>query len=129
MKKFKLSILTFKKVITFTENLFPMSDRPDHRDTWEKIYDMCIKLQEKFPLHFNNPASKPLWKYFWGNPTEFFHYSTNTTYPGILRNDWVFMENEIHSLPKLPGEVITEVAQWTKGNEGLGVKLFSETHK
>jgi len=101
----------------------------DYRDTWEKIYDMCVEIQNKFPDYFKKAGSEPLWKYIWGNPTMFFHYETIATYPGVLRNDWVFMDNHIKGLPTLPEEIRTELYNWISGREQLGIKVFSKTYQ
>jgi hypothetical protein len=105
------------------------SPKHDYRDTWEKIYDMCVEIQGKFPDYFNKPTSEPLWKYIWGNPTMFFHYTTIESYPGVLRNDWVFMDNQIKGLPTLPDNIKEELYAWISGRETLGIKVFSKTYQ
>ena len=113
------------------ENFFIMDsiEKTDHRDTWEKIYDMCVEIQAKFQDYFNEPSSEPLWKYFWGNPTMFFRYSTIESYPGILRNKWVFMDNAIKGLPEIPNEIKTELYTYIHKNEALGIQVFSKNYQ
>lgn len=103
--------------------------KTDTRDSWEKIYDMCVELQGKHPDYFTKPGSEPLWKYIWGNPTMFFHYDTIATYPGVLRNDWVFMDNQIKGLPQIPEEIKKELYEWILSKKDLGIKIFSKNYQ